>query len=74
MHAGPKMQDEMEGGVYEVGKREKEQRSRVQQEEVEGSRPKPRTGDRLRPVERWEARPLEASSSKKRRLASLSTP
>jgi hypothetical protein len=30
--------------------------------------------ERLRAVERWDARPVEASISKKRRLASLSTP
>jgi hypothetical protein len=74
MHDPIKMQGEIEGGVYELKKREKEQKIRIQQAAFEGNRPKPRMGERLRAIKRWDARPVEASISKKRRLASLSTP
>jgi hypothetical protein len=68
-----RMQGEIEGGVYEQGKREKAQRAQARQDGIESSSHRPRGGVRGWQVGVFQESPAEETSdTKKRRLASLS--
>jgi hypothetical protein len=70
-----RMEGEVEGGVYEMGKREKAQRGQDRQREDMGRVGRPQRGVWGRPVGSFQEIPAEeAMRAKRRRLASLSTP